>query len=152
MNTVIEPPVGRKAQQLVDARGRHQLTTCEHHGCRCQPRLHLEDVREEEMEEGRCVGLTNLPSGHKADGERTEREDHHRKRQPSRIHTAEILRTEFLAHASPPRQCDLATGYLAGSRRHQSTLSSISSAGSTATPLRIKLTATFSSPLAFGSS
>ena len=54
------------------------------------------------MEEGRGIGLTNLPSGHETDGECNECEDHQRKRQPPWMRTAEIFPTEFLAHAYPP--------------------------------------------------
>src|SRR5919197_3547619 len=102
MDTLIEAPLWRKAKQLVDARGRQQLTTGQHYRCRHQPGLHLEDICEEEMEEGSRIGLTDRPPGYQADGERDERENDEGKGQPGRIRAAGCLETAPLAHANSP--------------------------------------------------
>src|SRR5207253_5544413 len=121
-DSVIEAPLGRKAEQVIDACGRHQLTTCEHQRCRHQPRLHLEGIREERMEEGSRIGLANRLPGHKADGERDQRPNYQGNRQPSRIRpTGLLLETGLLAHAYPPLRHRTVSELAATTRRRGST-------------------------------
>jgi integrase len=56
----------------------------QHHRCRRQPRLHLEGICEEEMEEGCRIGLTHRLPGYKADDEHDKRKNHETSSAPSR--------------------------------------------------------------------
>src|SRR4029450_10836377 len=78
------------------------MTTCQHHRCRHQPRLHLEGIRKERMEEGGRIRLMNCLPSDEADGDRDQRENHQRNCQPGRIRSATLLETQLLAPAYLP--------------------------------------------------